>query len=447
MGETQYANYPSQMAKLQGWLSGFTIDNWTNSLYATWLYSLRPLLDVPGDGYPQFMQSEAWLDKQINTSLGSWAELRHDTILYAPPAVYPECGGGGRSPTGPSPLLARGYVEPVPLFYARLRALAATTRQGLASRGMLNEQDNDSLQEIESLAQSLQIISEKELSGTPLTDVEHSLIRAYGYEMENLVYAAATDDTRSGTFWNNGPPPAAVVADVAVADSTVLEEAVGLINPIYVVVPLINPDGSIMLEVTKGGIFSYYEFPWPVTDRMTDEAWREMLRNDSNPQSVPEWTSSFLTAETTDNSLRDAIYGFSSKLGWAYWYNDADQFKSRTSGRKVADFFSPIFVELEDDSQVIEHVYVNGSYRSFDYQSKDTAVVTVRETWQDKLIQVSKIDKEYGYHENQQVIGQRGPYTLNVTYTLKYISKQYDSAWYVTNAVYANEPPPWEDAK
>jgi hypothetical protein len=45
--------------------------------------------------------------------LGSWAELKHDTILYAK-QVYAELGGGGTA--RPSPKLAQGYVEPVPAF-------------------------------------------------------------------------------------------------------------------------------------------------------------------------------------------------------------------------------------------------------------------------------------------------------------------------------------------
>jgi hypothetical protein len=117
LGETAYANYPEQMEKMQTWTDGLTTDEWTETLYTTWLYTFEPLLAEPGEGYPQFMQSEAWLDKQLNTSLGSWAELKHDTILYAK-QVYAELGGGGGINPLPLPK-ARGYVEPVPEFFAR----------------------------------------------------------------------------------------------------------------------------------------------------------------------------------------------------------------------------------------------------------------------------------------------------------------------------------------
>jgi hypothetical protein len=39
----------------------------------------------------------------------------------------------------------------------------------------------------------------------------------------------------------------------------------------------------------------------------------------------------------------------------------------------------------------------------------------------------------------EPAIAERGPYTLDVTYTLE----RYDSTWQVTRAVYANERPGW----
>ncbi|MCJ7558407.1 MAG: DUF3160 domain-containing protein, partial [Gammaproteobacteria bacterium] len=126
LGETGYENYPQQMEKVRGWLAGLPVEDWTETLYNTWLYSFFPLLDVPDEGYPSFMQSPAWVDKQMNAVLGSWAELKHDTILYAK-QVYAELGAG---PPPPPPVPPNGYVEPVPYFYARLAALTAMTRSG-----------------------------------------------------------------------------------------------------------------------------------------------------------------------------------------------------------------------------------------------------------------------------------------------------------------------------
>jgi hypothetical protein len=147
LGETHYANYDSQMQKVRDWLSGLTEQEWTETLYNSWLYSFYPLLEPAEAGFPYFMQSEAWQDKQLNTTLGSWAELKHDTILYAK-QVYAELGGG---PPPPEPIPPRGYVEPVPAFYSRLAALSRMTLDGLGSRGLLNELDTASLETLASM--------------------------------------------------------------------------------------------------------------------------------------------------------------------------------------------------------------------------------------------------------------------------------------------------------
>ncbi len=443
MGETSYENYPEQMAKMQTWVDGLTTEEWTETLYTTWLYSFYPLLALPGEGLPQFMQSDAWLDKQLNTSLGSWAELKHDTILYAK-QVYAELGGGGSN--APRPLLAQGYVEPVPEFFARLSALTSMTLEGLDSRDLLNEQDRNSLERLLQLSDAFQLMAEKELRGEPLTEAEIELIRFYGGELEHLTMAAADRDDVDPNVMPvmEEEPQAAVIADVATApdpdgdgipNPVVLEEGVGRINEIYVVVPLITADGTIRLQVAKGGVFAYYEFPWPADDRLTDEKWRAMLDDGSAPP-LPEWTDSFFIPETENVDLQRAIYNFQSSLSYAFWDLFAESLWN--AGEDVQNQFTAVFDNLRAAKNYAGRQWIHASYRSFDRQSETLAVVTVRETWEDKL---------YAFEENpgdaeelRDPIKQRGPYTLDVTYTLELI----DDQWQITRVVYANEPPEWE---
>jgi len=294
MGETAYENYPQQMAKMRAWVSGLSAEEWTETLYNTWLYSFQPLLEVAGEGYPAFMRSSAWVDKQLNTALGSWAELKHDTILYAKQSYPPPSPGHM-----PGPLPPRGYVEPVPGFYARLAALCAMTRAGLSSRGLLDEQDLASLGRLEELSLALQMMAEKELRGQPPTEDEYTRLRGYGDEMRELTMAAADVEGPPGDWtYTEQEPQAAVVADVATdpMEMIVLEEAVGRVDEIYVVVPVIEEDGTTYLQVAKGGVFSYYEFPWPAGDRLSDQKWRAILNAGQAP-SRPEWSRSFLETE------------------------------------------------------------------------------------------------------------------------------------------------------
>jgi hypothetical protein len=52
-------------------------------------------------------------------------------------------------------------------------------------------------------------------------------------------------------------------------------------------------------------------------------------------------------------------------------------------------------------------------------------------------------DDCYGDCDDQQTVqGQRGPYTLDVTYTLTAIPDSY-SGWFISQVVYANQPPAW----
>ncbi|HQO47426.1 MAG TPA: DUF3160 domain-containing protein, partial [Candidatus Cloacimonas sp.] len=126
MGETQYACYSENMAKMNEYITGLDTDVWTQNLYWGWLHQLRPLLDERGNGYPIFMQNTAWMRKDLNTFLGSWTELKHDTILYAK-QVYAEMGAGAPPEEGDD----RGYVEPNPYVYARLASLLKMTNEGL----------------------------------------------------------------------------------------------------------------------------------------------------------------------------------------------------------------------------------------------------------------------------------------------------------------------------
>ena len=108
-------------------MADLTVPEWTETLNNAWLYSFFPLLEPVGEGYPEFMRSTSWLDKQLNTALGSWAELKHDTILYAK-QVYAEMGGG----PPPPPRCRRGDTSNLCLnSYDRLAALTAMTRTGL----------------------------------------------------------------------------------------------------------------------------------------------------------------------------------------------------------------------------------------------------------------------------------------------------------------------------
>ncbi len=283
LGETDYANYPEQMEMLRQQISALEMDSWTQNLYWSWLYSLMPLLTPKGPQYPAFMQTEAWARRDLNAALGSWTELKHDTILYSK-QVMAEMGGG------PPPEPPHGWVEPNPEAYARLLALTRMTRDGLESRGILSENTAANLERLDNLLIFLQDVAERELAGMPLTLDDYERIKYYGGELEAITLAAADPEGETAVPFFEEDPQAAVVADVATdPNGYVQEEGVGRIFEIYVVIP----DGAGGLHLARGGVFSYYEFAWPMGDRLTDESWRAMLDAGETPPR-PVWTESYI---------------------------------------------------------------------------------------------------------------------------------------------------------
>ena len=54
-----------------------------------------------------------------------------------------------------------------------------------------------------------------------------------------------------------------------------MQEGNGAIKKIFAVVPV---EGQ--LKLVFGGVFSNYEFKYPIDKRLTDDEWREMLYDD-----------------------------------------------------------------------------------------------------------------------------------------------------------------------
>jgi hypothetical protein len=278
-GETKYINYEKQMSKLQKEFGILDQAQWAENLYWNWLYSLLPTLGEKGTGYPFFMQTKAWVDKELNTFLGSWTELRHDTILYAKQSYTLKATGVMPKPEK----RARGFVEPNPEVFARLAALSRFTREGLGKREVLSEEYKAKLEGIEKLLVALKIMAEKELLNQSLTEEEYERIKGIGKELENLVIFSPMEEEE---ITSETDKKMAVVADVHTDVNTgqVLEEGVGSPGEIFVVVKI-----GDNLILTSGGVFSYYEFKQPMSERLTDEAWQGMEK-----PALPSWTESFV---------------------------------------------------------------------------------------------------------------------------------------------------------
>lgn len=290
-GSTVYPGYMEHMEQLRTALSAENKEMWSASLYGGWLNTLRPLLAVKGEGYPMFMQSEEWQKKNLECFAGSFTELKHDTILYTK-QVMAEMGDAYDENADD-----RGYVEPEPLVWLRFQNLADLTAQGLRNYGMLNAEEEENLARLSEIAGRLLEISKKELKDETLTDDEYEFIRSYGGNIEHF-WMESVKDATGGEGAYTQEAPAALVVDIATdPNGEVLEAGTDDPSIIYVVVKV---DGKV--KIASGSVYSFYQFRWPLEDRLTDTRWRQMMgiqQNDegtweSNPPAGhPEWTESY----------------------------------------------------------------------------------------------------------------------------------------------------------
>lgn len=279
-----FEEYPVKLDKSKDKFSKISEKQWMSNMYQGWLWTLHGFLQPFGEGYPSFMTNQAWVDKDLNTALGSWSELKHDTILYGKQSGA-ECGGEGFEEVV-------GYVEPNIEVYEKLLWLTRFSRKNLSARDLTIEGIDMKMVQFEELLQFLINCSVKELNNELLTSDEYYQIQVYGGALERLTASFAGDYLRWFEITSETDKNMAVIADFhtiapnAFHPGGYMEAGVGPAYAIYVVVPI----GS-KLYLTRGSVFSYHEF---ISDeRLTDEVWQELIKNDKNPD-MPEWTNSFI---------------------------------------------------------------------------------------------------------------------------------------------------------
>lgn len=295
-----YVEFVNNLEMLKGNFANLTEEAWQRSSYMSWMHSLQSLIDVEYDAsYPAFMRTSAWQDEKLNTASGSWAQLRHDTLLYAKQTYIPTwvCS------------YPEAFVEPNPTFYSRMQQLSEKTIEAFS---ILPPNSTapivpwyaetiaiDSLKTIKNVTQKLETISTKELAKQPLTSEETDFIKQIAYTVEGCGGGV------NGMGWYvttiQGIAQAAnytqlldvpLIADVATFPPgdiqyppQILHVGVGYVNALVVLYPM--PNGTLVAAV--GPVFSYYEFPLIGTQRLNDNEWKTMLTWDNRSEYMPAW--------------------------------------------------------------------------------------------------------------------------------------------------------------
>lgn len=287
-------HYSLNLAALRYLVDSYGDDFWSVSIYNAWLNSIRAL-NPPAqrDALPAFMQTAAWWQEKMNTQLASWAELRHDNLLYAKQSYtvwivcsYPE-----------------GYVEPAPAFYDAVKSFAEMAGTKLQELGVTGSQASQYFANLGNVADTLGSISRKELSGTVLSEAEKRFLRTVLYDVHECGmdydgwYARLYSTPRALTDTNM------VVADVhtaptdpgGVVDGLVLHVGTGPVNMAIVTADL--PGGGLTTFV--GPVMSYYEHVSTNYKRLTDEEWKTVY--DQYPSLRPSFVNLYLA--DSDGSL------------------------------------------------------------------------------------------------------------------------------------------------
>jgi hypothetical protein len=153
-------------------------DFWHANLYNDWLSALRALspsadlADSDESGLPAIAATEPWGRRMLNTQLASWAQLRHDTLLYAKQSYT----------SGAACEFPDAMVDPYPEFYAALGRFAAHGSQlaelatGSPDTQYLSDAMHAYFTKLDTVASTLKGMAEQQRTGEPFNEAQMAFI-------------------------------------------------------------------------------------------------------------------------------------------------------------------------------------------------------------------------------------------------------------------------------
>ena len=246
--------------------------NWFSSIGATWFHLLGTLTSDFGEGYPLYMRGSAFQAKQLETFMGTFTALKHDTILYEKPN-YAEMGGGGDDDMEIPPV-PKGFVEPNLPFWQSLLDSVNYIENGFRAFNLYpgDLEEYGALGRFKEALTLCKTLAEKELSGQPLTEEEYEALRTL-----DLQYMAAPvghgvvtlEEAMSGlvvdVFTSN-------LNDQMGAEQVIVYEANA--EP-YIMLVLVGNENSPRL--VTGLAYNHREFIAPYGQRISDSVWKRRV--------------------------------------------------------------------------------------------------------------------------------------------------------------------------
>ena len=328
--ELDQYKYASKMAGLKYLIDAYDEEFWEQSLYNTWLGAIRALNPPSSsNGLPYFMQTSAWHHEKLNTQLTSWAQLRHDNILYGKQSYT---GGTGCS-------YPYTYVEPYPELYNNLQQFADQA-SGFFSE-VLSDQQVESKDQIiayydgyAQIMEKLGNIAQKELEGVKLSEGDVTFLKTMinGY----MASGPAITGWYNDLFFDKqkGLSQDYTVADVHTQPTDfggavvghVLHVGNGNINMGAFLVE--NPCNPGQYMAFAGPVSSFHQKVTSNFKRLNDQEWEAFFSKGENLPVRPDWVSSYLLDKKGEGypggrALKGALYagtGFSPGSLQSYDY-------------------------------------------------------------------------------------------------------------------------------
>ncbi len=270
---------------------------WTGSLYHGWLNALRELSpDAKRDqNLPAPLNSKAWGLRMLNGQLASWAELRHDNLLYAKQSVTAMAMCEFPS----------AYVDPYPGFFKAMEQLAVRTSSTIDSLQYETPRKAHLLTWLTQMRATmvrLGKMAERERANQPLTaddlDFINHMVSIDG-KSAGCTTVLEAQGWFADLFWNRDDAlwHRPVIADVHTQPTDEIGNMVGRVlhvgtaRPRMMVVTL-QHDGGKNTQTYRGFVSTYAEFQTSDFKRLTDEDWGAQVYEKSPP--APEWLQPIL---------------------------------------------------------------------------------------------------------------------------------------------------------
>ena len=258
-GNSNYIGYDKEIEHFQNYFSSLKDFEWNKTIYTKWIQTLSVLFSGKSN------KKGGWFKRLIRTFLGSWAELRHDTILYVKQSYTMKATSfrPGRQEVKNRLL---GFPENNLKFWERFTELCILTE---------NFYDDDF--DLKNRFLLLKKI------GLRMAEILNNNGKVTELDME---YFYKFTDTLGKILKNidKKTKKAIMVADVHTDSnsSQVLEEGVGGFSRLFVVEKVTKTN-----MIFVGPVFNYYEFKMPMSNRLTDEEFEKELNK--NKIKMPEF--------------------------------------------------------------------------------------------------------------------------------------------------------------